>query len=178
MGIETLIPQIVVDGIRWVRSQRDLHRPDARELTIPEKTAFGGFFDASTLERARLKWVHVLQNPPFYPQLQTLGLPLIPFASMSGITFDDSVLLASRGVYRDPPNPGLLFHELVHVVQYEVLGIDTFIDRYIRGYFGRGFAYKQIPLEEHAYRLQELFEAAPAAGFSVRAEVAQMRNSY
>jgi hypothetical protein len=167
VGIETLIPQIVADGIQWVRSQRDLYQRDARELTAAEKIALGGFFDATTLERARIKWVHVLQNPPFYAQLQTLGFPLIPFASMSGITFDDSVLLASRGVYRDPPNPGLLFHELVHVVQYEVLGIDTFIDRYVRGYFGRGFAYKQIPLEEHAYRLQERFETPPAAGSSL-----------
>ena len=36
----------------------------------------------------------------------------------------------------------LLFHEMVHVVQYEVLGIETFVTRYVHGWFGQGYMCK------------------------------------
>ena len=138
MTIQPLIPQLIGWGIQWISQQRDLHRPFGRELAQAEKGAFDLFFDRTTLDSVRLKWVQLLQNPPFYLQIQQMGLPLIPFADMDGITFADTILLAQKGVRHEPPPPlPLLFHEMVHVVQYEVLGIETFVTRYVHGWSSR-----------------------------------------
>lgn len=180
MDVQELIPQLTVWGIEWGNSQRALHWPSGRSLTDLEKSALDRFFDAATLDSARIKWVPLIPDPFFYSHIRRMypALPLIPFSNMSGITFNDTILLASRGVYHDPPALGLLFHELVHVVQYEVLGVRTFIDRYVRGYFERGLTYEGIPLESHAFRLQAQYEGAPPARFSVRFEVQQRSGSY
>ncbi len=180
MDFQAFIPQLVSWGIEWVKSQRDLHRPAARSLTVKEKAGLSQFFDAAPLEVARVDWLHLISDPPFYADIRRIypQLPLIPFSNMSGITFADTILLASRGVHHDPPAAGLLFHELVHVVQYEIMGIEPFITRYARGYFEHGSVYEGIPLERHAYELQARYERAQATGFSVRAEVLQKRGAY
>ena len=49
------------------------------------------------------------------------------------ITFDDVV------VFHDPLTPQLIFHEMVHVVQYRLLGIDEFARLYVRGYLHGGY---------------------------------------
>jgi hypothetical protein len=64
----------------------------------------------------------------------------------------------------------LLFHELVHVVQYEKLGVPEFARKYVMGFL-RGGSYKAIPLEMNAYELGARFAAAPTKTFSVEAEV-------
>ena len=47
---------------------------------------------------------------------------------MGAITFDDVV------VFHEPLTPQLVFHELVHVTQYRLLGIEEFARLYVRGY--------------------------------------------
>ena len=83
------------------------------------------FFPASTLEAARLivlaaNWV---SNPPFYGELTRMGFEagsLPNFALMAAITFVDTVV--SHGPFTN----SVLFHELVHVVQYQKLGLIEF----------------------------------------------------
>lgn len=83
---------------------------------------------------------------------------------MAAITFVDTVV--SHGPFRD----GLLFHELVHVVQYEKLGLAEFAAEYVRGFLSGG-SYEAISLEINAYELDARFAAEPATAFSVEAEV-------
>ena len=67
----------------------------------------------------------------------------------------------------------LVFHELVHVVQYEILGgVDEFSRQYVLGYATGGFEYATIPLEAVAYELQQRFEAGTDVPFSVRDQIA------
>ena len=77
---------------------------------------------------------------------------------MAAITFVDTVVVNRRFV-EEPVPVELLFHELVHVVQYEVLGVEEFTRRYVDGWAAGGFSYRDIPLERMAYRLQAEFEA-------------------
>jgi hypothetical protein len=63
----------------------------------------------------------------------------------------------------------LLFHELVHVVQYEKLGLPQFAARYVTGFLS-GRAYEAIPVEMNASESDARFAGEPAA-FSVEAEV-------
>lgn len=64
----------------------------------------------------------------------------------------------------------LLFHELVHVVQYEKLGLTGFAAKYVTGFLTGGSS-EAIPLERNAYELDARFAAAPASVFSVENEV-------
>jgi hypothetical protein len=82
---------------------------------------------------------------------------------MAAITLGDTVVLNRRFV-EEPAPVELLFHELVHVVQYEVLGVEAFTRRYVGGWASGGFSYANIPLERMAYRLQAEFETGTLAG--------------
>jgi hypothetical protein len=81
---------------------------------------------------------------------------------MGAITFDDVV------VFHDPLTPQLVFHELVHVTQYRLLGIEEFARLYVRGYLHGG--YEGTPLEMNAYQLDGRFIMG-GPGFDVEAEV-------
>jgi hypothetical protein len=62
----------------------------------------------------------------------------------------------------------LFFHELVHVLQWSMLGRERFIALYMRGLAKHG--YRASPLEKMAYSLQAEFERG-AAPFSVEMSV-------
>lgn len=81
----------------------------------------------------------------------------LDFRAMAGITYDDTILLSDSRVAADVPI-GLLFHELVHVVQYSILGVEEFARQYVLGWAENGFDYFRIPLEVQAYDLQRWFE--------------------
>jgi hypothetical protein len=68
-----------------------------------------------------------------------------------GITFDNTYFLR-RGLERE----SLHFHELVHVIQWQHLGIDRFLLAYGIGL--AQFGYQSSPLEKMAYDLQLEFE--------------------
>ena len=89
---------------------------------------------------------------------------------MSAITFVDTILLATTYSMPADDQVPLLFHELVHVVQYTELGVDEFVKRYVRGWASNGFQYSAIPLEIQAYQLEARFRSGVAA-FSVSDEV-------
>jgi hypothetical protein len=65
--------------------------------------------------------------------------------------------------------PSLLFHELVHVVQFRLLGVQRFARLYTRGFLSTG-SYLGIPLERCARDLESRFAIDPAP-FDVAAEV-------
>ncbi len=102
-------------------------------------------------------------NPPFYADLEQLGFTGLPnFTTMAAITFDDVA------VFHDPMTPQLIFHELVHVTQYRLLGIEKFARLYVRVYLHGG--YDGTPLEVCAYQLDGRFIMG-SVGFDVEAEV-------
>ena len=67
---------------------------------------------------------------------------------------------------------GLLFHEIVHVVQYRLLGVRGFAEQYIRGWARSGFDYREIPLEVEAYALEAEFADGAIRGGIVERRVA------
>ena len=76
-------------------------------------------------------------------------------------------------VSHEPFTDRLLFHELVHVVQYEKLGLEGFASKYVRGFLSGG-SYDGIPLEMNAYELDARFAGAPEKVFSVADEVSKV----
>jgi hypothetical protein len=86
------------------------------------------------------------------------------FRGMAAITFVDTVV--SHVSFTDR----LLFHELVHVVQHQKLGLEGFAVKYVNGFLSGG-SNEAIPLEMNAYELDARFAADPAKPFSVETEV-------
>jgi hypothetical protein len=60
---------------------------------------------------------------------------------------------------------------MVHVVQYDVVGIHEFARRYVIPFIQNRYNYMTIPLETVAFDLQTRFEGAKGAPFSAEAEI-------
>jgi hypothetical protein len=170
MPIQLGAPQIewITHQVRdYILGQREHYSPRCAPLEGSQALALRGFFPHEVLRSAR---VCVLQgerveNPAFYPQLRQWGiLNVLDFEDMAAITLVDIV------VSHIPFDHQLLFHELVHVMQYRALGVDEFARLYVRGFLGGG-AYEKIPLEMQAYELDGRFALATNETFSVKDEV-------
>jgi hypothetical protein len=163
--VECVAQQVVA----FIGHQRKTYRPGAAPLSLSQKTAMRPFFPEPVLDSTRLVILAVQQvnNPPFYSELMKMGFEpasLPDFELMAAITFVDTV------VSHEPFTDRLLFHELVHVVQFQKLGLEGFAVRYVNGFLSGG-SYEAIPLEKNAYELDARFAAAPAGAFPVEAEV-------
>jgi hypothetical protein len=96
----------------------------------------------------------VITDQICYPPLDQLGLgefKALNAIRWGGITYNDIYFLR-----RDLACPALHFHELVHVVQYQRLGVDRFLWAYGLGLALHG--YEDSPLEKMAYDFQLEFE--------------------
>jgi len=160
---------VVREVMAYIESQRQTFRCKATPLSREQMAMMHPFFPASTLDAARVITLAVerVGNPPFYGALVQMGFEpaaLPDFSHMAAITFVDTVVSHERFTYR------LLFHELVHVVQYEKLGLPEFAAKYVRGFLSGG-SYGAIPLEINAYELEARFADQPAKAFSVADEV-------
>ncbi len=167
-----MLDYFVVEGEKWIQEQRKLNRPAAEPLDAAERVKLEAFFSGVVLDSVSFAVVDQIPNPGFYKDLRAMGQPIpMEFTQMHGITFIDTVLLSRR--FQHIWSAGLYFHELVHVVQYSILGSAQFMHRYVRGWAENGFQYGSIPLERDAYELQARFEARPSQAFSVQDVVAQ-----
>jgi hypothetical protein len=175
MLMNQLIAQLVHQGRRWVAQQRMTYRDQGQKLSPEAVAEFSRYFDGKLLQEVRTVLVPAIDNPGFIDQYRSLftlfKVPLLDFSTMSAITFVDTILLVAGSVGSDL-DP-LVFHELVHVLQYDILGLDRFVEQFINGWVNQGFNYAAIPLEMDAYELQNRFETEAGQAFEVREEVAQ-----
>lgn len=150
---------------------RGIHRGSARKVSKQRADDSGGIQKSApavlslrcVIGCARRAWRS--SEPAFYPQLRSLGIRNAPaFSKMSGITFQNVI------VHVDSLSCTLLFHELVHAVQYKHLGLQGFAQRYVRGFLSGG-SYEEIPLEKQAYELEAKFATNPDRIFSVEEDV-------
>ena len=129
---------LIKHGREWVENLQDRYRPLAHPLPGPLKGTLAPFFPAAILDRVQIAEVGVIQNPPF------------------------------RQPKPDQDPEALVFHELVHVVQYDLLGgVEEFMTRYVYGMRGAGWVYSMIPLEAMAYGYQDVFQNDKQTPFPV-----------
>jgi hypothetical protein len=142
-------------------------------LPSPIRALLSPFFPGDALSRMRIVLVPRIENPAFFSTLAGQGIAApLDFREMAGITFVDTILVSQeKADLSDAGFVSLLFHEAVHVVQYQHLGLERFMHEYVIGWAQSGFSYPDIPLERQAYALQDRFRASPSTGFSVLAEV-------
>src|ERR1700733_12557667 len=114
--VEWFIQQVAA----YIGGQRETYRGKAVALSQNQRAAMHLFFPASTLESARVVVLagERVSNPHFYGDLLKMGFEagsLPNFADMAAITYLDTV------VFKEAFTDRGLFHELIHVVQYEKL---------------------------------------------------------
>src|SRR5271167_2283902 len=147
----------------YISEQRAFFKGKAAPITADDKAALQPFFPADLIDEVLVVRARV-SDPPFYAQLRSLGINNMPaFSDLAGITFVDIVVHAST------LTRALLFHELVHAVQYRHLGVAGFAELYVRGFLNGG-SYEEIPLEKQAYELEARFAENDEA-FSVDEDV-------
>jgi len=157
------IGYLIGAGAQWVNAQRRALRSRGQPLPPEVRRLLSPYFPATVLEFVVVAEVPSVPNPAFYAELQREGFEIpLDFSQMEGITFDDVIAL-SEDCSRDL---GLIFHECVHVTQYRLLGVERFMDIYVREFFAAAerlgdpaAAYQAISLEEQAYALERRFRA-------------------
>ncbi len=171
LNMQELVSFLTENSGHWISNQRDLNRYSAEPLPDTTMAALRGFFQDATLERARIRRVPVIKNPPFYKEFEEAGRSIpLDFSVWAAITFGD-VILVSDDQVPWPPSHSVVFHEMVHLVQYDELGVFEFARRYVTPFVQSRFNYMAIPLESDAFDLQGKFEAWTGEPFSAEAEV-------
>jgi hypothetical protein len=150
--------QQALPGVRqWVDDTLYAHREQTSPANPRDYLRLLQVFPHELLSRSRC--VVVAGNPPF-PPLSRMGLPeLGAFEAMpiSGVTYRDTFF-----VREGQQSESLYFHEIVHVIQWDRLGVDRFLMAYGVGLMQSG--YRNSPLEEMAYRLQADFDRSRIPG--------------
>jgi hypothetical protein len=112
-----------------------------------------------------------VSNPSMYPMAKMMGIRNLPdFADMAAITFVDVI------VCHEECTEALLFHELVHVVQYSQMELKEFATRFVNGFI-QGGSYEEIPLEKFAHEFETRFIQNRSEQLSVDEEVRQWREA-
>jgi hypothetical protein len=142
--------------IGWIRQTLHAHEQRTKVVGAMGFTRLPLYFGRDLLETTKVVAVDRVPVPP----LSALGLS--QFAEFEtgdydGITYLDTFFVKrSRAV-----DEGLHFHELIHVVQWRLLGPERFLAAYAAGLEASG--YRNSPLERMAYDAQSAFSQSARA---------------
>lgn len=161
---------LVRRAVGWIERQRNVHRLYAAPISSEARDRLAPFFLSVTLEPVRVRPVTRVAPPKGLGWVGRLPPLALDFDRVYGITFVDTILVAEDRI-PETARLATLFHECVHAAQYQLLGVDAFVRRYLAGWAEAGYRYEAIPLERQAYALQRRFTADPGAAFSVEAEL-------
>ena len=148
----------------WIRQTVESHAEKAQIVAILNFPRLSGYFSPALLGSAKVVTVDRLPVPP----LSQMGLT--QFADWERGEYGGITYLDTFFVTRDQArSEALYFHELVHVVQWRLLGSERFIAAYAAGL--EQFGYRGSPLERTAYDLEDRFKSSRQI-FDAKLEVA------
>ncbi len=167
--------ELVQQAHLWVQEERTEQRPHAEPLTDSEKQLYAPFFPPEVLEEARVRAVDSMPSPRFLSKIRHKGQRVFNFRRAVGLALDDTLLLRGADVPAgSPARRSVLFHELVHSVQYQALGVESFMQLYLASLVANDYSYPNVAFEHQAFELQHRFNVDPGTPFSVEDEVADM----
>ena len=130
--------------VAWIRNTLAASGPVAQTVASRGFSRLPLYFTEKTLASTKVVFVEPLPIPP----LRSMGLARFADferGNFDGITYLDTFFLKPA----QANNETVYFHELVHVVQWRLLGPDRFLFLYANGL--ECFGYRQSPLEAMAY---------------------------
>src|ERR1019366_7385574 len=140
----------------WIQQTLAEHASAARPVASLGFNRLPHYHDEKTLASAKVVYVPRVPVPP----LSAVGLARFgefERSDMAGITYLDTYFARAESLH---------FHELVHVIQWRLLGPEKFLALYADGLERLG--HRNSPLEVMAYSFQERFDRE-AQPFSVEA---------
>src|SRR5467141_1007141 len=164
---EMRIQDAVARVAHYLHDQREQFFQESRPLNEEQRRIASRFFSPALLDAVRIvELTHRrLEKPPFYAEANAQGFANLPdITHMASLTFDDVLVFQQRPVDR------VLFHALVHAVQYQMLGLERYTELFVRGFVRVG-SHFLVPLEAHAFALDSRFTVNGGSAFSVEAEV-------
>jgi hypothetical protein len=136
---------------KWIEDLLETNKENTTSVFSLKFPRINQIFPKDLLERTKV--MTVAGEVPF-PPLSHIGLhelSVIEQWLITGITYKDTFF-----VNQNHRTESLHFHELIHVVQWERLGVDNFLLAYGVGLIQ--FGYEKSPLEQMAYTLQKNFD--------------------
>jgi hypothetical protein len=135
---------------QWVDGLLHGHAKGMKPLERDIKQTLSPYYPQSLLDDARVVVVRTCPSIPF----EAFGInnPGLPDGSLAaGITFLNTYFM--KKPYAE--HRAIHCHEMVHVVQWKILGAKAFIAAYAQGLLSKG--YRDSPLEENAYDVESRF---------------------
>ena len=167
MEFEKLEVYLMQKAEEWLYQQRKIYLTTSRHLSNEERLKLGGYFEKRILDLVRVATADRISNPEFYNELKEKKIPIpMDFTSAVGLTLIDCVLFR-KGF----ESISILFHEMVHVVQNDLLGIKKLIELYFLELVRNKAQYRDVSFEVQAYTLADRFDRGKSP-FSVREIVA------
>ena len=149
----------------WIRTTLTASMHIAQTVASRKFSRLPLYFTENTLAATKVVLIDPLPMPP----LSSMGLARFADferGDFDGITYIDTIFLKPI----QSNNENMHFHELVHVVQWRLLGPDRFLFSYANGL--ECFGYRQSPLEAMAYDAETAF-ASSTSIFNVEKMVAE-----
>ena len=139
--------------LEWIRNTLDANAHVAQTVSSRGFSRLPHYFTKHTLVSTKVVIVDPLPVPP----LASMGLTR--FAGFvrgdsDGIAYIDTVFLKPT----QSENENVYFHELIHIIQWRLLGPDRFLLAYANGL--ECFGYRQSPLEAMAYDAESEFASS------------------
>ena len=148
--------------LKWIRETLDAYALQKRSVESFGFQRLPQYFEPSLLHATNV----VVTDAPPVPPLSAWGLSDFAWLETGprAVTYQDTYFLETGAAGSE----SLHFHELVHAIQWRVLGPEDFLLMYAAGLAEHG--YEDSPLEAMAYAHQARFEAG-GPPYSVEAEV-------
>jgi hypothetical protein len=160
---------LIEEAELWMTQTREAFHPRSRALDAAQRQELGTFFPPDIVEKFRIMDIsgseESIPYPPFYERVRAGGFRMVPDAAhVTAIPFVDVA------VFNRPPTLRTVFHNMVHVAQYQIVGMR----KVMMGYFSvlnDSGVWIVAPAEEQAYQLDARYTKDPKSVFSVEEEI-------
>ena len=139
----------------WIQKTLTAHEKDAQPITSMRFVRLPLYFDHTLLETTKFIPIDRVPMPP----LSAMGLSRFAAfeqGDFNGVTYLDRYFIKRTLVTEE----ALHFHELIHVIQWHMLGPEGFLAAYANGL--DQFGYESCPLEKMAYDAEASFKRSSA----------------
>jgi hypothetical protein len=160
---------LIAETISWMKEQRENFLPSSIPLNSAEKIHLQPFFTAQTLDQLRIAKLsrpgESIPYPPYYEKVRAGGARVLPDpAHTTAAPFIDVA------VFNTEPTLRTIFHSLVHVAQFAIVGVERVVEGYFRTLNESGL-WIVAPYEEQAYQMDARYTRDPSDVFSVEMEI-------
>jgi len=135
----------------WINNTLNYYKPQLKPLNAFGFSRIPEYFSKEALNAAKVVIVDRVPNMPLYSEWGIVELKDFENREYQGENYIDTIFIQSGHL-----SEHLLFHELVHLIQWRQMGIEKFLIAY--GLEQIKCGYPKGPLEGMAYGFEEAFK--------------------